>query len=77
MKSYAAPQGGSSDFPQCNQLEDFARLSRGFPTPWSVSYQLNPDVRQRIREMLPPVQEATYLCEQARVNAFWQYVYIL
>ncbi|CAL1713138.1 unnamed protein product [Somion occarium] len=71
--SYAAPQGGSSDFPQCNQLEDFARLSRGFPTPWSVSYQLNPDVRQRIREMLPPVQEATYLCEQARVNAFWQF----
>ncbi|KIP08095.1 hypothetical protein PHLGIDRAFT_391785 [Phlebiopsis gigantea 11061_1 CR5-6] len=57
-----------SDFP-----DDLARLSRSFPSPWSISFELNLDMRQRIRDLLPTVEDAQYLCEQARRNAFWQH----
>ncbi|KAI0071702.1 hypothetical protein K474DRAFT_1652176 [Panus rudis PR-1116 ss-1] len=67
------PLPGLSDEATAACPEDFARLSRAFPAPWAISYQLNPDVRARIRDMLPSRSEATYLCEQARDNAFWQF----
>ncbi|KAI0781976.1 hypothetical protein C8Q75DRAFT_728229 [Abortiporus biennis] len=56
-----------------DDVDDITRLSRSFPSPWSMSVELNPGMRQRIRDMLPPRAEAQYLCEQARHNAFWQY----
>lgn len=56
-----------SDFP-----DDLGRLSRSFPSPWSISFELNLDMRQRIRDLLPTMEDAQYLCEQARRNAFWQ-----
>ena len=52
--------------------DELARLSRSFPSPWSISYELDLKHRQRIRELLPPRVEAQHLCEQARRNAFWQ-----
>jgi hypothetical protein len=60
-------QHKQSDFP-----DDLARLSRSFPSPWSISFELDLDMRQRIRDMLPSREDAQYLCEQARHNAFWQ-----
>ncbi|THH01564.1 hypothetical protein EW026_g1152 [Hermanssonia centrifuga] len=38
-----------------------------------MSFELNPGMRQRIRDMLPLRPEAQFLCEQARRNAFWQF----
>ncbi|TCD70534.1 hypothetical protein EIP91_002880 [Steccherinum ochraceum] len=61
-------RGDEEHFP-----EDFAQFSRSFPSPWSMSQELNPTMRQRIRDMLPPLSDAQYLCEQARIHAFWQY----
>ncbi|KAK7690028.1 hypothetical protein QCA50_006672 [Cerrena zonata] len=70
----SAPQhAGPSGSPPYNPPSEFARLSHGFPSPWSVSFQLNPGVRAQIREMLPTMDEARHLCEQARVRAFWQF----
>lgn len=60
--------------PPYNPSSEFARLSNGFPSPWSVSFQLHPGVRAQIRDMLPAISDAQYLCEQARIHAFWQYV---
>lgn len=52
--------------------EELARLSRSFPSPWSISYELDLSMRQQIRERLPSRAEAEHLCEQARRHAFWQ-----
>ncbi|KAH7884946.1 fungal-specific transcription factor domain-containing protein [Phlebopus sp. FC_14] len=48
---------------------EIEKLSQSFP------YLLLPDnpMRERIYEMLPPREEAEYLCTQARLNALWQY----
>ncbi|KAH8104572.1 fungal-specific transcription factor domain-containing protein [Cristinia sonorae] len=64
----ASNRGDEDQFP-----EDFVQHSRSFPSPWSISQELNPSMRQRIRDMLPPLLEAQYLCEQARKYAFWQF----
>lgn len=63
---------GSDQYSHSAFSEDVARLSRSFPSPWSISYELDLNMRQRIRDMLPPRAEAQRLCEQARRNAFWQ-----
>ncbi|KAH9950592.1 hypothetical protein B0H21DRAFT_866625 [Amylocystis lapponica] len=52
---------------------EIARLSRAFPVPASLTSELDPHLRQRIRDMLPPQPEASRICEQARLNAFWHY----
>lgn len=52
--------------------DELSRLCRAFPSPWSISFELDLDTRQRIRDRLPHRQEAQRLCEQARRNAFWQ-----
>lgn len=52
--------------------DDLTQLSRSFPSPWSISYELDLNMRQRIRDFLPPREEAQYLGEQAQRNAFWQ-----
>ncbi|THH30715.1 hypothetical protein EUX98_g3450, partial [Antrodiella citrinella] len=62
------PRGDEDAFP-----DDFVHFSRSFPSPWSISQELNPGMRQRIRDMLPPPSEAQYLCRQARIHAFWQF----
>ena len=51
---------------------ELARLSRSFPSPWSICFELDLDMRQRLRDMLPRREDAEHLCEQARRNAFWQ-----
>ncbi|GJE98290.1 fungal-specific transcription factor domain-containing protein [Phanerochaete sordida] len=52
---------------------ELARLSRSFPSPWSICFELDLDMRQRLRDMLPRREDAEHLCEQARRNAFWQH----
>ncbi|KAI0917333.1 hypothetical protein AcV5_007828 [Taiwanofungus camphoratus] len=53
--------------------EDIFRLSRAFPVPVSANVDLNPHLRQRLRDMLPPRSEGQRICEQAQRNAFWHY----
>lgn len=50
----------------CPQIE---KLSQTFPYPCLPNYFM----RESIHRMLPPRQEAEYLCTQARLNALWQY----
>jgi len=51
--------------------EDILQLSATFPFPWAVDVS----IRKRIRDALPPKDEATRICVEARNNALWQYVY--
>ena len=53
---------------------DILQVSDKFPGPSAITFELNPDLRQRIVEMLPTQAEARYLCEQAAEHASWQYV---
>ncbi|PFH53342.1 hypothetical protein AMATHDRAFT_45610 [Amanita thiersii Skay4041] len=48
---------------------DILQLSATFPFPWSVDLK----IRKRIRDALPPREEAQAICEEARRNALWQY----
>ncbi|KAI8969635.1 hypothetical protein BD414DRAFT_258411 [Trametes punicea] len=50
---------------------DILQVSDKFPAPSAITFELNPDLRQRIVEMLPPQAEARYLCEQAAEHAAW------
>lgn len=50
---------------------DILQLSSTFPVPW----QMDMNVRQRIRDLLPARPDCQLICEQARQNALWQYVY--
>ncbi|KAI0761926.1 hypothetical protein BD413DRAFT_219631 [Trametes elegans] len=50
---------------------DILHVSDKFPAPSAISFELNPDLRQRIVEMLPTQAEARYLCEQAAEHAGW------
>ncbi|KAI0670752.1 hypothetical protein C8Q78DRAFT_809999 [Trametes maxima] len=50
---------------------DILQVSEKFPAPSAITFELNPDLRQRIVEMLPPQAEARYLCEQAAEHAAW------
>jgi hypothetical protein len=47
---------------------DILQLSATFPFPWSVDLR----IRKRIREALPPRNEARAICEEAQRNALWQ-----
>lgn len=53
---------------------DIRQVSEKFPAPSAITFELNPNHRQRIVEMLPTQAEARYLCEQAAEHAAWQYV---
>lgn len=48
--------------------QNILQLSATFPFPWSLDLK----IRKRIREALPPREEAKVLCEEARKNALWQ-----
>ncbi|KAH9854705.1 hypothetical protein C2E23DRAFT_817633 [Lenzites betulinus] len=50
---------------------DILNVSDKFPAPSGITFELNPDLRQRIVEMLPTQAEARYLCEQAAEHAAW------
>ncbi|KAI0354977.1 hypothetical protein OH77DRAFT_1404038 [Trametes cingulata] len=50
---------------------DILQVSDRFPAPSAITFELNPDLRQRIVEMLPTQAEARYLCEQAAEHADW------
>ncbi|KAI0648019.1 hypothetical protein C8Q79DRAFT_953189 [Trametes meyenii] len=50
---------------------DILQVSDKFPAPSAITFELNPDLRQRIVEMLPTQAEARYLCEQASEHAAW------
>ncbi|OSD07208.1 hypothetical protein PYCCODRAFT_1463504 [Trametes coccinea BRFM310] len=50
---------------------DILQVSDKFPAPSAITFELNPDLRQRIVEMLPPQAEARYLLEQAAEHAAW------
>ncbi|KII86663.1 hypothetical protein PLICRDRAFT_163895 [Plicaturopsis crispa FD-325 SS-3] len=52
---------------------EILKLSQGFPTPRSIAPTPDVEMRGRLRQCLPPQQLASYLYEQARENAFWQY----
>lgn len=49
---------------------DILQLSATFPFPWMVDLS----IRKRIRDALPPREEAERICTEARNNALWQYV---
>lgn len=49
---------------------DILQLSATFPFPWMVDLSM----RKRIRDALPPREEAERICNEARNNALWQYV---
>lgn len=49
---------------------DILQLSATFPFPWMVDLSM----RKRIRDALPPREEAERICNEARSNALWQYV---
>ena len=51
---------------------DILQLSSTFPFPWMVDLS----IRKRIRDALPPREEAEMVCAEARNNALWQYVTI-
>ncbi|OBZ71228.1 putative transcriptional regulatory protein C1F7.11c [Grifola frondosa] len=51
--------------------EDILRLSDNFPAPWSIGVVLNPELRQRIHQMLPSPAEAEHLCQQALLHTMW------
>lgn len=53
---------------------DILRVSDRFPAPSALSIDLNPNLRKRILDLLPPQHEARYLCEQAAEHAAWQCV---
>ncbi|KAF9071212.1 hypothetical protein BDP27DRAFT_1419250 [Rhodocollybia butyracea] len=48
---------------------DVVQLSATFPFPWAVDLK----IRKRIRDSLPPRQEAEKVCKEAQGNALWQY----
>ncbi|KAH9922800.1 uncharacterized protein BXZ73DRAFT_51319 [Epithele typhae] len=50
---------------------DVLRVSDRFPAPSALTFDLNPGLRKRILELLPPQHEARYLCEQAAEHAAW------
>lgn len=50
--------------------KDILQLSATFPFPWAVDVS----IRKRIRDALPPKDEATRICNEARNNALWQLV---
>ncbi|KAI0345766.1 hypothetical protein BDW22DRAFT_1389654 [Trametopsis cervina] len=66
--SAAASGNNNAFFP-----ENLAQLSRAFPSPWSISFELDLKMRRQIHDLLPPREEAERLCLQARKNAFWQF----
>ncbi|EMD39931.1 hypothetical protein CERSUDRAFT_112176 [Gelatoporia subvermispora B] len=53
--------------------EDLCRISRNFPAEAVMAPEIDPHLRQRIRDMLPSREEANRLCDRARSNAFWLY----
>ncbi|KAF7767920.1 transcriptional regulator family: Fungal Specific TF [Agaricus bisporus var. burnettii] len=48
---------------------DILQLSATFPFPWMVDLSM----RKRIRDALPPREEAERICNEARSNALWQF----
>ncbi|CDO71474.1 hypothetical protein BN946_scf184909.g68 [Trametes cinnabarina] len=50
---------------------DILQVGDKFPAPSAITYDLNPNLRQRIVEMLPTSAEARYLLEQAAEHAAW------
>ncbi|KAF9473434.1 hypothetical protein BDN70DRAFT_867382 [Pholiota conissans] len=48
---------------------DILQLSATFPFPWAVDVSM----RKRIRDALPPREEAQRICQEARNNALWQF----
>ncbi|KAF8182616.1 hypothetical protein BJ912DRAFT_928505 [Pholiota molesta] len=48
---------------------DILQLSVTFPFPWAVDVSM----RKRIRDALPPREEAQRICQEARNNALWQF----
>lgn len=48
---------------------DILQLSATFPFPWCVDLS----IRKRIRDSLPPKDQAQRICEEAMRNALWQY----
>ncbi|EJF63429.1 hypothetical protein DICSQDRAFT_55510 [Dichomitus squalens LYAD-421 SS1] len=50
---------------------DLMAVSDRFPAPSGLGNDLNPTLRKRIVDLLPPQNEARYLCEQAAEHAAW------
>ncbi|KAF7422349.1 hypothetical protein PC9H_010505 [Pleurotus ostreatus] len=61
---------GSRASSACSEVpNDLLQLSSTFPVPWAIDLKL----RKRIRDCLPPRNEAETLCQAARRNALWQF----
>ncbi|KAF4577394.1 hypothetical protein EYR36_005382 [Pleurotus pulmonarius] len=65
-----SPNSGSRASSSCSEVpNDLLQLSSTFPVPWAIDLKL----RKRIRDCLPPRNEAETLCQAARRNALWQF----
>ncbi|EPT05247.1 hypothetical protein FOMPIDRAFT_1155952 [Fomitopsis schrenkii] len=69
----SSSNGAASSLSHLGIPDDIARLSRSCPFPELIQPELNPAIRQRIRDLLPDRAEGQRVAEQARRNAFWHY----
>ncbi|TFY53095.1 hypothetical protein EVJ58_g9643 [Rhodofomes roseus] len=69
----SSSNGAISSLSHLGIPDDIARLSHNCPFPEAMHPELNPNLRQRIRDMLPDRAEGQRISEQARRNAFWHY----
>ncbi|KZT73770.1 hypothetical protein DAEQUDRAFT_761749 [Daedalea quercina L-15889] len=69
----SSSNGATSSLSHLGIPDDIARLSHSCPFPEAMHPELNPGLRQRIRDMLPDRTEGQRISEQARRNAFWHY----
>ncbi|KAH9936325.1 uncharacterized protein B0H18DRAFT_868423 [Fomitopsis serialis] len=69
----ASSNGAISSLTYLGIPDDIARLSHSCPFPEAMHPELNPNLRQRIRDMLPDRAEGQRISEQALRNAFWHY----
>ncbi|KAI1789627.1 hypothetical protein LXA43DRAFT_560030 [Ganoderma leucocontextum] len=68
-QSRSPPVNGHRE--DCGIPPDILQVSNRFPAPSPLSVDLNPTLRKRILDLLPPQNEARYLCEQAAEHAAW------
>ncbi|PIL22526.1 transcription factor [Ganoderma sinense ZZ0214-1] len=68
-QSHSPPVNGHRE--DYNIPPDILGISHRFPAPNTLSVDLNPTLRKRILDLLPPQNEARYLCEQAAEHAAW------
>jgi hypothetical protein len=63
-----ALSGCQAESPPPEVPQDLMQLSTTFPYPWNI----DANIRKRIRNALPSREETISICNAARINALWQ-----